>query len=156
MFRTQRFKVNSPEVLNDTIEGESVIINLQNGFYYSLDNIGSVVWNGLINHYSVEVIVNSFIARSSKDKERIMQGVNELITELIKENLIVALTDEESKNIGHTKALDMEKIALSDCSFTKPALNKFGDMQDLLLLDPIHEVDEAGWPLSKPEDEQEE
>jgi hypothetical protein len=25
-------------------------------------------------------------------------------------------------------------------------LQKFTDMQDLLLLDPIHEVDESGWP----------
>jgi hypothetical protein len=26
-------------------------------------------------------------------------------------------------------------------------LNKFTDIKELLLLDPIHEVDEAGWPL---------
>jgi len=156
MLRTQRFRVNSPAVINDTIEGESVIINLQNGFYYSLDNIGSVIWSGLINQYSVEEIVNSFIARFSEDKEGIINGVNELLAGLIKENLIVALTEEEKKNISHTKALDVEKTALSDGSFTKPVLNKFGDMQDLLLLDPIHEVDEAGWPYSKPEGEQEE
>jgi len=30
--------------------------------------------------------------------------------------------------------------------FTKPELHKFTDMQDLLLFDPIHEVDESGWP----------
>jgi hypothetical protein len=29
-----------------------------------------------------------------------------------------------------------------------PVLNKYTDMQDLLLLDPIHEVDERGWPNS--------
>jgi hypothetical protein len=27
-----------------------------------------------------------------------------------------------------------------------PALEKFTDMQDLILLDPVHEVDERGWP----------
>ena len=32
-----------------------------------------------------------------------------------------------------------------------PVLNKYSDMQDLLLLDPIHDVDEeAGWPTNKP------
>ena len=30
--------------------------------------------------------------------------------------------------------------------FEAPILQKYTDMQDLLLLDPIHEVDEAGWP----------
>jgi hypothetical protein len=31
-------------------------------------------------------------------------------------------------------------------------LNKYTDMQDLLLLDPIHEVDAAGWPSTKVEE----
>ena len=28
-------------------------------------------------------------------------------------------------------------------------MEKYDDMQELLLLDPIHEVDEAGWPVKK-------
>ena len=36
-------------------------------------------------------------------------------------------------------------------SFEAPILHKYTDMQDLLLLDPIHEVDEAGWPSVKPD-----
>ena len=30
------------------------------------------------------------------------------------------------------------------------SLERFDDMRDMLLLDPIHEVDEAGWPHTKP------
>ena len=30
----------------------------------------------------------------------------------------------------------------------EPRLDKYTDMQELLLLDPIHEVDERGWPNS--------
>jgi hypothetical protein len=33
--------------------------------------------------------------------------------------------------------------------FTPPALTKFTDMQDLLLLDPIHDVGSGGWPAKK-------
>lgn len=149
MIQSQRFKINSPAVINDTIEGESVIINLQNGFYYSLDDIGSVIWNGLINQYSIEEIISAFITRFSEDKERVINEMTELVSELKKESLIVILTEEEQKNIRHDKAFEIEESTLS---FAKPVLNKFGDMQDLLLLDPIHEVDEAGWPHSKPED----
>jgi hypothetical protein len=117
-----------------------------------MDNIGSVIWNGLINQYSIEEILSAFITRFSKDKERVINGINELITELKKESLIVMLTEEEQKNIRHDKAFEIDGSAPS---FTRPVLNKFGDMQDLLLLDPIHEVDEAGWPYSKPEDAKE-
>ena len=34
--------------------------------------------------------------------------------------------------------------------FQSPEIQKFTDMEDLLLIDPIHEVDEeAGWPNIK-------
>ena len=30
--------------------------------------------------------------------------------------------------------------------YVPPVLEKFTDMQDLILLDPVHEVSERGWP----------
>jgi hypothetical protein len=33
--------------------------------------------------------------------------------------------------------------------FDEPVLEKFEDMQDLILLDPVFEVDEAGWPSAR-------
>jgi hypothetical protein len=34
--------------------------------------------------------------------------------------------------------------------FNAPNFEVHNDMQDLLVLDPIHEVDDAGWPSLKP------
>ena len=33
--------------------------------------------------------------------------------------------------------------------FEPPTLSKYKDMQDMLLLDPVHDVEEAGWPEPK-------
>ncbi len=33
-------------------------------------------------------------------------------------------------------------------AFEAPVLESYSDMQDLLLLDPIHDVDDAGWPVA--------
>ena len=33
--------------------------------------------------------------------------------------------------------------------FMEPLIEKYEDMQDLLMLDPIYEVDFAGWPVVK-------
>jgi hypothetical protein len=33
--------------------------------------------------------------------------------------------------------------------FVMPLIEKFADMQELLLLDPIHEVKDAGFPYQK-------
>ncbi len=33
-------------------------------------------------------------------------------------------------------------------AFRRPVLEKFADMKDILQLDPIHEVDQLGWPIA--------
>ncbi len=36
--------------------------------------------------------------------------------------------------------------------YVKPVLQRYSDYQELLLLDPIHEVlESAGWPVAKPD-----
>ena len=35
--------------------------------------------------------------------------------------------------------------------FKPPLLKRYTDMQELLILDPIHEVDDTGWPAIKPD-----
>lgn len=36
--------------------------------------------------------------------------------------------------------------------FEEPIFHKYTDMEDLLLLDPIHDVDETGWPKPHQDD----
>jgi hypothetical protein len=36
-------------------------------------------------------------------------------------------------------------------AFQPPVLEKYTDMQDLVVLDPVHEVDAVGWPQPKPD-----
>ena len=36
--------------------------------------------------------------------------------------------------------------------YSPPVLNSYTDMEELLLLDPIHDVDQAGWPMPKASD----
>ena len=142
------FKVNNPHVINETIEGESVIINLVTGFYYSLDNVGAEIWDALAAKTPVDNIVSILTSRYEGSKEDIENSVDHLITQLRKENLIVPASPGDAK-----KTDDPEKPARQKSKFARPALNKFGDMQDLLLLDPIHEVDEQGWPHGKEEND---
>ena len=151
MLNSDHFKINSPDVINETIEGESVIINLNSGFYYSLDHVGAEIWESLVQQLSVKTIIANLIQRYAGSADEIKRAVTELINQLKEENLIVPLSAQEpiKTEISNTSEQPFESEP-----FKKPVLNKFGDMQDLLLLDPIHEVDEAGWPQSNPGNQQ--
>lgn len=144
----QRFRVNTPTVTHETIDGEAVIINLDSGNYYSLVDAGSFIW-AIIEKGASASEVQGLVQQSYEgDATDIDQGVQELLAQLQQENLIVPvdgttavdLTDFTASHNGHGKP-----------SFEAPSLNKFSDMQELLLLDPIHDVDDAGWPKPVPD-----
>jgi len=41
------FEVNEPMVISETIDGETVIINLIKGSYYHLKHSGAAIWSGI-------------------------------------------------------------------------------------------------------------
>ena len=148
----QRFRVNTPTVTHETIDGEAVIINLDSGNYYSLVEVGSFIWGLVEKGASASEVHNLVLEAYQGNAQDIDRGVQELLAQLQQENLIVPvdaaggafdltkLNQEVPSNNSHEKP-----------SFNPPLLNKYSDMQELLLLDPIHEVDEAGWPKPNPD-----
>lgn len=137
----QKFRVNTPTVTHETIDGEAVIINLDSGNYYSLVDAGSFIWSIVERGASTSEVQQLVQQTYQGNATEIDRGVQELLAQLQQENLIVPvdgatdLTEVLPSRNGHEKPL-----------FNAPLLNKFSDMQELLLLDPIHDVDEAGWP----------
>lgn len=141
------FRVNTPTVSHETIDGEAVIINLDTGNYYSLTNAGSAIWNLIVACQSLNDICRSVSEAYDGDLNEIQTGVHELLSQLQAENLIVAM--DSSNGLQGVPAESAggktEKIL-----FQSPVLQKYTDMQELLLLDPVHDVDDMGWPR-KPE-----
>ena len=143
----QRFRVNTPTVTHETIDGEAVIINLDSGNYYSLVETGSLIWALVERGASAGEMQNVVQQTFHGDATDIDRGVQELLAQLQQENLIVPVDDTPAADLnevlpsnGHEKPL-----------FRAPLLNKFSDMQELLLLDPIHDVDDTGWPKPIPD-----
>jgi len=142
------FRVNSPNVIHEIIDGEAVLVNLDSGSYYSIDSVGAVVWDyvekGLSRHQIVEAIASQY----DGEQADIDQGIQQLFAQLQEEQLIVP-TEAPSSN-GHAFVTTSVSTGQNKPQFEPPVLHKYTDMEDLLLLDPIHDVDESGWPNSNP------
>jgi hypothetical protein len=142
---TQSFQLGSPAVVHETIDGEVIMVNLDTGCYYSLEGAGAVMWEHLTQGASLAraaEAVERHYAASDGDLESALQR---LVAELLAENLL------KPRDAGAAPA-SLPDLPAADGKrpFVAPVLNKHTDMQDLLLLDPIHEVDEAGWPSARP------
>ena len=144
----QRFRVNTPTVTHETIDGEAVIINLDSGNYYSLVDVGSFIWGLVEKGASASEVQDLVLQTYQGNAPDVDRGVQDLLAQLQQENLIVPvdgagafdLNQELPSNNNHEKP-----------SFNAPLLHKYSDMQELLLLDPIHDVDDAGWPKPNPD-----
>ena len=139
------FFVNDRDVIAESVEGETLIINLNTGVYYSSDKAGDEIWRHLKDGHSIAQVVDALSARHNTDNGAIREEVLAFVTRLNEEGLIVE-TDGVAPN-------DAALENLNDAAeFVKPELKRYTDFQELLLLDPIHEVHEpSGWPVQKPD-----
>ena len=145
-------RINLQKIVHETIDGETVILNLDTGSYYSLVGTGVCIWSFIEEGITVKDITEKIRCSYECEGLDIEAGVAEFISELLKESITVIDPTDKSGSVQSSFEQEEKDISRKKQNFDAPVLNKYSDMQDLLLLDPIHEVDEkAGWPTNKTE-----
>jgi hypothetical protein len=140
-----------PHVMHETIDNEVVVVNLTSGVYYSFDGVGVCVWDWIDGSRTIEDIVKSATEHFDGNHEHISTSVRGFLQKLLDENLVV-LGSAESGGLGveNEQSVALESGGVVARAFAEPILQKYTDMEALLLADPIHEVDEStGWPHQK-------
>jgi hypothetical protein len=141
-----RYRINRLSVVYEKFEDEVIIINLDSGNYYSLDRVGADMWCLIEGGTAVSEIVKWVIERyEGSSPDDIEKAINESIAELEKEGLIVPGELEKSENGKALNLVAKAESGTKEAIFEKPVLQKHTDMQDFLLVDPIHEVDYTDW-----------
>jgi hypothetical protein len=141
-----RFRVNRPQVVHETIDNEVVLIDFDTGNYYSLDRVGADIWGFVESGATLRQIVDGIACRYDGDHGNMEAAVHQLLAELLQENLVVPEETGEAEDTENHAAQGEAGHQTENPGFEVPFLQKYSDMQELLLLDPIHEVDETGWP----------
>ena len=139
-----RFAVDARRVVHEQIDGEVIIVQLEHGYYYSLEGSGAEIWELLVQSLSSEEVVETLAGRYEASPQTIGDAVGKIIEQLRGEHLIAPAPagPTAADGRGHPRAYVDDARA----RFTQPKLERYTDMQDFLLVDPIHEVEDAGWP----------
>jgi hypothetical protein len=141
-----RYRVNRPLVISEVFDDEVVIVNFDDGTYYSLAGSGVAVWEAIEVGHDTDGIVRYVAGRHAAADEEVDIPVRELLARLEGERLI----ELDANGAGPAAPADAGPPE-QPRPFSAPVLEIYTDMQELLLLDPIHEVDDGGWPRRKPE-----
>ena len=86
MARTISYTIDREMIADRIIENEAVILNLDNGMYYSLNEIGTRVWQLLDEGKTGHDIAAALMREYTVKPETIKKDVETIITDLLKEN----------------------------------------------------------------------
>ena len=136
------FKVNAPNIVGDVIDGEAIIVNLEKGLYYSLDEVGGELWGLLQQEHTIKDMVAFLTGKYDVSPSAATAAVVKLVEDLHQEQLVTPLSDSPHLSADGTDST-------GSLAFAQPELIKYDDMTELLQLDPIHDVDDMGWPIAK-------
>jgi hypothetical protein len=131
-----RFHVANTKVAHEIIDGEAVVIHLETGHYYSLTGLSAQLWQWFAAGASRGQILDALDPLTEQQVASVDQFIHSLVAEGILE-----------PGAGAAESGPLPKYG---AAFEAPAFAKYNDMQNLLLSDPIHDVDETGWPHLDP------
>jgi hypothetical protein len=138
----QRFRVNAENVVHEEVDGEVIAIDLANGCYYSLSGSGPAAWELLARGASAEELSAALGARFEAEPGAIERAVSDLLDRLRESELVVPADGVDPPLPPSGEA--------EQTPFESPGFERYTDMKDYFLLDPIHEVGDAGWPRPAP------
>lgn len=144
-----RFRVNIPDVMHETIDGEVIAINLVSGNYYSFRGTGAQIW-ALVDDLgapSVEELADALAVRFESPRSEIESAVTRFVGDLAEEGLVA---DAQAGDGARPEPAEQLNGGPKP-PFELPRVEKYTDMQDLVLLDPVHQVDDTGWPRARPD-----
>jgi hypothetical protein len=135
-----RYELNAPDVVEESIDGEALIVNLRTGLYYSARGSGDLLWRMVLAGYT-SAEAAAAIGSSDTPADTVASDVGRFVQELVAEELL------RPRSVSDVHELDTRPLD----SFEPPVLERFADLQELLVLDPVHDVTEEGWPHARPD-----
>jgi hypothetical protein len=75
-------------VLCTEVGGEAVLLNLESGQYYGLDEVGTSMWSLLNQHEHLETVCRALLEEYEVTEEQVQQDLLGLIDELASQGLV--------------------------------------------------------------------
>jgi hypothetical protein len=135
------WRPNAPAVVSETIDGEVIVIHLERGSYFSLRGSAAELWELVEKGCDPDAVAEALAGRySASPSETVVAAAERFLEELREEGLVVESSDAPAA---------VPALEPATTEFSPPQLEKYTDLEDLIMMDPIHEVEPEGWPAPR-------
>jgi hypothetical protein len=142
---TTRYVLDDTAFVYEILEDEIVLVNLENGYYYILDEVASSIWLIIRLGKTIEETIDVINYHYEGQADIIREETSRLVNELAQEGILQVQDSSVSTLPVQTQPDVLDEIG-SKKRFHTPTLFKFTDMEYLIQMDPVWEYDESGWP----------
>ncbi len=133
------YAVASKSIIAKSFDSELTLINLDTGQYFAAGGSAVDFWEAISPGATVARVEQMLLARYLASEEVVKIEVEKLLRLFLEHGLLAesaATGDEIPASSGQQKPWESGWLEV------------YGDMKELLLLDPIHDV-ETEWPVAK-------
>ena len=131
------YKVPGTALIHELLDDEVILANLETGVYYSIRESGVPFWQLLLSGHNLTDVITLFAEKYHAD---LSDPLHNFVKQLLAEELLIETGSEQTCETPFTSDLCWP------LEFVPPTLERYEEMKELLIIDPIHEVDEKGWP----------
>jgi hypothetical protein len=142
----QCYECNAPDVIFENFGDETVLLHLESGKYFSLNPSAMYFWELLCQGVAPREISTHIAARynGSADGAALTRGFDALLEEILAESLVRPSPNRRALTEAGAGPAGLPEV------FQPPTISTYDDVAELLALDPVHDVGEAGWPQPAP------
>ena len=144
MGQARIWSVDPGKVISETLDGEAVIVDLASGRYHAAAGVAATVWEGMRLGFALDRIMSDVRRAYTAIPDDAEASVQTFIDAVVDAGLAVPLQAAESAADDHAS------VTVGPRPWSVPVLESHDDLADLMLIDPVHDVTEVGWPHARP------
>lgn len=145
MAATAIYQLKTEGISSEDFGGELVAVNFTNGKYYGLSGAAPLIWRLLNQPRSIDDLTNEVCRRTGADRLQVDAGIAAFLQRLQDEDLVSVVT-----GTGSSGPVPIEPGPADRRWSEVPELTVYSDLQELILLDPVHDADpDHGWPVRR-------
>jgi hypothetical protein len=135
-------RANEPLVVYDVFDGEVMAVRNDTGTYFSMQESAALAFQAIAAGLPLDEVAQLVGAAYQAPAPQVREDLDGFLTQLREHQLVV-----DGEPVGVSAPTPPAVVG----DYAAPTLESYSDMQDLLLFDPIHEVEPTGgWPKVGP------
>jgi hypothetical protein len=136
-----QYRSNGPRFVDESVDGEALIMDMVTGTYYTCLGPATIAWDALKRGVEPGDVASMIATMYEADAAAVERDLDAFVAELVQEEMLVARDGAPA-----SAPVEPPPAPAPAGPYAPMRIERYTDLADLILLDPVQDVSGAGWP----------